>query len=154
MRCQCNFEDSDITSAGFTCFLSSPSAVTFRAKITGSQQTTASEMIGFLEEWIASGAFISVEAQLLMVDSSCAVLITSFGEQECRLEALTTSESTTLSVSDDTSSSGVPTSLIGVVIAVLVVVVMALTVVAVLVLILFKHRKRENLKLKATLTQE
>ena len=91
MRCQCNIESSGITGAGFQCFLTSSNAVTFRAKITGSRQATASELIEFLEDWTASGALISVQAQLLTADKDCAVGISSFQEPECQSDIPTQS---------------------------------------------------------------
>ena len=133
MRCQCNFEDSFITNAGFQCFPASPNAVTFRARISGSQQVTASEIIRHLEEWTASGAFISVQAQLLSADSSCAVRISSFGDQECQ------------STSEDPAGSGNTTVIIGAVVAVIVVLV-SLVVTSVVIFMLLRNRKTVKLQ--------
>ncbi len=132
MRCQC---DINITSAGFQCFPSSPNAVTFRARITGSQQTTASEMIRFLEEWTASEATISVQAQLLSSDGNCAVRIASLSEQECRLEEPTMQDSTIAAV-----SGGIPTVVfIGSIAAAVVIVLVFILAVVVLFMILQKR---------------
>ena len=49
----------------------------------GTQSTFASELVGSLEEWIASGNPISIQAQLLTPDTMCVVVISSTGVEEC-----------------------------------------------------------------------
>lgn len=142
MRCQCDMESSGITSAGFQCFPASPDAVTFRARITGSQQTTASGMIEYLTEWTTSGAFVAVQAQLLNADGNCDVMIASFGDRECRLEEPTTPDSTTTSdlASKSTPSANSDVVLIGSIIAAIVAVsAFAVTICA--VVMCFKRKK-------------
>ncbi len=62
-HCQCDFEANLISSAGFRCFLQTPTAVTFRAVLTGFPQATAPELAILLEAWTSSGAFLTMQSQ-------------------------------------------------------------------------------------------
>ena len=82
--CQCDFSrdsfhEIDIT-AGFQCFAASPTAVTFRAEI---MDTNVSELIAYIEEWVASQPTIVVLSSRLSIDSDCEVEIESFSDPEC-----------------------------------------------------------------------
>ena len=86
-RCQCNLNtDTTITGGGFLCFPESPQHITFRARIHGTMQVSASELITHLEIWLVSGAIIPVMAQLLSVEATCPVVIASTREAECTSE--------------------------------------------------------------------
>lgn len=96
-RCQCAIQIND--DAGFQCFDDSPNAITFRARINGSLEVSAMQVITFLEEWIASSDEpLSINAQLLDLDKNCAVSISSFGEPECLSDELTESPITVTTV--------------------------------------------------------
>ena len=144
-RCQCNFEADLISSAGFRCFPQSPTAVTFRALMTGSPQATAQELAIFLGDWISSGAFLTIQAQLLSVDGSCAITISSFGESECNPveETPATSTGTT---TPSSSPSGVSVTVIGSVAAVAVLVVLVVIVILSLIVVTLKRKKRYSFK--------
>ena len=138
-RCQCSVEVDQITTAGFICFPESPTAVTFRAKISGSQQVLSSQLISFLEEWTSSSVRILVQAQLLSVDGSCDVEISSASDPEC--------VATTPSVS---TPSGLNVTQISI-IAVVAILVLSLTIiVAVLALLLarWKHKRKGTVELQ------
>ena len=142
-RCQCSVETSQITTAGFSCFEQSPNAVTFRARITGTQQVSAQQFVNFLEDWIASGAFLSVQAQFLTADESCAISIASLGETECQPE----------SPAKETTESPIGGNffreiVIGSVLGVLLLLVAAIAVV-VTVLLLSKRHKKGKVDLQA-----
>lgn len=72
---------------GFLCFDSSPQAITYRAELHGTRDATVAELLQDMQEWIQDGATISVQFQLLTVDSTCDVSISSFTELECRTES-------------------------------------------------------------------
>ena len=152
IRCQCSFEDSQITNAGFQCFPSSPNAVTLRAKVSGSEQTTASELVGYLDDWTQEGAFISVQAQLLSADGSCSIVISSFGEQECNLEEATTpsTEATTLNLGDVTSSGVQTITFIGAVVAAVATILLAMIAILIVIVALLVRRNKTTLKMQAT----
>lgn len=135
LRCQCNFEARQITDASFQCFPESPTAVTFRAELTESHQPLAVQLTGFLEEWVSQGPYILVETQSLAVDDTCAVVVPSFSEEECKLVVTSTTVSTT----------GVNMSLVGGVVGVVVVVlVLVVGVVLAIMLVFWRHKKKTN----------
>ena len=129
-RCQCPVEVDQITTAGFICFPESPTAVTFRAKISGSQQVLTSQLISFLEEWTSSSVLILVQAQLLSVDGSCDVEISSASVPEC--------VATTPSVS---TPSGLNVTLISII---AVVVTLLLTIIVLVLALLLAQLKRKR----------
>lgn len=131
LRCRCGFEVGHITSAGFRCFPRSPNAVTFRAEISESRQLSASQLVSFLEAWVSSGPAISIQAQLLSVDSTCAIAISLFSEEEC--QSVTSS---------DAVPSGDTTLTVVVVTTVLVLIlVLAITVSTALLLMLWRRKR-------------
>ena len=91
--CQCDLSSS-ITDAEFRCFPASPNAVTFRARISSLEEMAA----GHLEEWTRSGALVSVQGQMLRVDRSCSIRISSFGDEECQSSEETMDEDYTIYV--------------------------------------------------------
>ena len=136
-RCQCTVEDSQITDAGFRCFEQSRTAVTFRAGVTGSQQISSQQLINLLDEWVASGATLFVQAQLLSVDMNCAVAISSFSDPECRTDSTTTSTITVVGV------------VLGGVVLILV-----LSIATVAVVLLLRRSKRAKVDLQTVTSQE
>ena len=82
--CKCVFfrDDIDIT-AGFQCFDQSPNAVTFRGEIGLSLTANSSQVISYLEQWVATDPTIIVLSSRLSVDSSCSVEISNFNDPEC-----------------------------------------------------------------------
>ena len=72
----------DIT-AGFQCFDQSPTAVTFRGEIGPSLTANSSQLISYLEQWVATDPTIVVLSSRLSVDSSCSVEISNFNDPEC-----------------------------------------------------------------------
>ncbi len=142
--CQCDFEADFISSAGFRCFPESPTAVTFRAVMTGSPQVSVPELATLLEDWTSFGAFLTIQAQLLSADGSCAVAISSFGERECNPLI----PDTTVAEPSAGPPSGISTILIGSVIAAAVFAILVVTVILGLMVVIVK-RRRNSLKLQA-----
>lgn len=128
-RCQCGFEVGQITNAGFRCFAGSPTAVTFRAEISESFRLPAFQLLGFLKAWISSGAVILVQAQMLSIDKTCIVTISSFNEEECN--------------SISTVSSGMDATLIGSAVAGALILILLLAIITIS-MILWKWKKRAN----------
>lgn len=69
---------------GFQCFASSPDAVTYRAQLHATTNTTVQELLRIIEQWVHSGKSLTIQLRLTVVDSSCDVQISSFAEMECR----------------------------------------------------------------------
>ena len=85
--CQCGFSreafhDIDIT-AGFQCFDESPTAVTFRGEIGAALTANSSQLISYLEQWVATNPTIVIQSSRLSIDSSCNVAIDNFNDPEC-----------------------------------------------------------------------
>ena len=85
--CQCGFSretfhNIDVT-AGFQCYDQSPTAVTFRGEIGPSLTANSSQLISYLEQWVATDPTIVVLSSRLSIDSSCSVEISNFNDPEC-----------------------------------------------------------------------
>ena len=126
-----------IRNGGFLCFLSSPNAVTYRAALHGTLKASVPDLIEDITEWLSSGASISVQFQLLAIDSSCSVAITSFSENECRNTVTENEGSTT---SDSQNYTGV---VVGVAIGVIVAIAVAITII-ILVIVILHHKNHHD----------
>ena len=141
-QCQCGFGVDQITAASFRCFPESPTAVTFRAEISESLRLSASQLTGFLEAWVSSGAVVSIQAQMLTIDDTCDVLISSFNEGECRSVVGTAGTTAVL------GTAGTTAALIGGVVAGgLVLVLLLAIVVSTALLVLWKRKKKAKVDL-------
>ena len=127
-RCGCAFTEDHITERGFQCFLSSPQAVTYRARLRGTGDATAADLLQDIEEWVQGGATISIQLQRFSVDARCDAGIDSFTESEC-------------SGSDITEA-----VIIGAVIGVILV-LLVLVVIVIVVLILVRRKRQASLNL-------
>ena len=119
-----------IRNGGFLCFPSSPNAVTYRAELHGTLKASVPDLIEDITQWLSSGASISVQFQLLTIDSSCSVAISSFNENECMATGTATNE----------PSTGV---VIGVAIGVIVAIAVAITII-ILVIVILHHKNRRD----------
>ena len=82
-RCQCGFTPDQITSSAFRCFPDSPQAVTYRAVLHGTANASSSDIISHIEEWVSEDAAISVQNDLINVDTNCDIEIFSDNDSEC-----------------------------------------------------------------------
>ena len=142
--CQCGFTIQHLSDSEFLCF-TDLSEVTFRARLHSTAQTTSSELIRYIEQWIAGGGSVLVERVRHFTDSTCQpVEVSSFSDPECG----TTTESPTESpTSDDTESptqaaqSDNTAAIIGgVAVAVVLILAMAITVIVIVILVLKNRR--------------
>ena len=81
----CELSNDDITQGEFQCFPGSPNQVTFRGKLQDRAQTTAREVIYYMEQWITSSDSVSIPVHhaRLSINSTCVVLIASLDDPEC-----------------------------------------------------------------------
>ncbi len=100
---------------------------------------STSQLLANLEEWILSGTSISIQAQLLSPDVTCAVSISSRDEDECRPQL----SSTDPSIVPSTEPLTIPTTWI--VVGVVVAMVVGIVVMIVMVVILI-HRSKKTSK--------
>ena len=133
-HCQCGLSAECITEGAFQCFENSERQVTFRARLCGTAQTNTSLLLAYLETFVAqTDSTIAVQGVRLDVDSSCSVIINSFGDLQCTMT--TASDSTTVAGQSDNSA-----AIIGGVVAVIVVV--AVTVIIITFLITRSYRAK------------
>ena len=133
--CKCvfsreTFYDIDIT-AGFQCFDQSPTAVTFRGEIGPSLTANSSQLISYLEQWVATDPTIVVLSSRLSVDSSCSVEISNFNDPEC----------------SDMTSTSTKTAIIGGGVGGVLVILVAALALVVVVGLLRTHQKRASYNL-------
>ena len=85
-RCGCvlNTESQDIIiqNSYFDCF--SSEAVTYRAELHGTRETTAAELLQHIQQWVKDGASIFLQSRRLSADPDCEVNISSFDEPGCQ----------------------------------------------------------------------
>ena len=89
-RCCCEFPSTLITRAHFTCPSSHPPPphpqhVTYRASIAPTGQLNRTMLEAVLREWPAIHRAILLQGELLSVDHTCPVIISSF-DKECIYE--------------------------------------------------------------------
>ena len=76
---ECGVTRAFIDTPSFACFPESPTSVTYRARLLGTDS-----LISLIEEWVSGGAGIIMTGVLVTVDSECPVAISSLGEGECQ----------------------------------------------------------------------
>ena len=147
-HCQCGLSAECITEGAFQCFENSEQQVTFRARLCGTAQTNTSLLLAYLETFVTqTDSTIAVQGVRLDVDSSCSVIINSFGDPQCTLTATTDSTAANPSVTTPTTASDSTTvagqsdntvAIIGGVVAVIVVV--AVTIIIITLIVAFVTR--------------
>ena len=126
--CQCGFTIQHLSDSEFQC-LTDLSEVTFRARLHGTAQATSSELIGYIEQWIAGGGSILVERVRHFTDSTChPVEISGFSDPECG------------TTTDDTRSDNSAAIIGGVVVAVVLIIAIAISVIVIVILVLKNRR--------------
>ena len=126
-----------IRNGGFLCFPSSPNAVTYRAELHGTLKASVPDLIEDITQWLSSGASISVQFQLLTIDKSCTVAISSFNENECR-NTVTENEGST------TQNTG---AVVGVAIGVIIAIAVAITIIILVIVILHRKSHRDTIEM-------
>ena len=127
-RCQCGLSVECITEGAFQCFENSDQQVTFRARLCGTAQTNTSLLLAHLETFVTqTDSTIAVQGVRLDVDSSCSIVINSFGDPQCTITTTTDSTTTMAAQSDNTAT------IVGGVVAVMIVVAVTVIVIAAMV---------------------
>ena len=81
-RCECLFPQDNLLEATFTCGYS-PTLTTYRNTLLGTHNFNATQLIGFIQDWVTSGPRINVKGYAVRIDKSCPVAIASMNEPEC-----------------------------------------------------------------------
>ena len=135
-HCRCELSAECITEGAFQCFENSERQVTFRARLCGTAQTNTSLLLAYLETFVAqTDSTIAVQGVRLDVDSSCSVIINSFGDPQCTMTTASESTTTVAGQSDNTAA-----IIVGGVVAVIVVV--AVTIIIIAFMITRSHRAK------------
>ncbi len=87
-RCNCGFSSSSIDTGEFSC-QTTITEVVYRSRIIGTSNTfTASELLAFVEDWIATeGTFTVNDILRLRTSTECPLRIQSFHDPECATNA-------------------------------------------------------------------
>ena len=113
-RCQCGLSAECITEDAFQCFENSDQQVTFRARLCGTGQTNTSLLLAHLENFVTqAGSTIAVQGVHLNVDSSCSVVINSFGDPQCTITTTTDNTAASPSVTTPMTTSDGTTTVAG-----------------------------------------
>ena len=81
-RCECHFPRANLLKASFSC-ASSPNLTTYRNTLIGTYNFNATQLIGFIQDWVTSAPQINIKDYSVWLDSSCPVAIASLKEPEC-----------------------------------------------------------------------
>ena len=123
--CQCGFSRETFhnadTTAAFQCFDNSPTAVTFRGEIGAALTDNSSQVISYMEQWVAMNPTIVIQSSRLSVDSDCNVKINSFNDPECGSETSTDGSANTGAIVGGAVGGVLATLIIAVSLAVIVV---------------------------------
>ena len=81
-RCECRFPRDHLLKATFKC-ASSPNLTTYRNTLIGTHNFNATQLIGFIQDWVESGPDIDIKDYAVSVDKGCPVAIASQSDPEC-----------------------------------------------------------------------
>ena len=81
-RCECHFPRANLLQPLFSC-ASSPNLTTYRNTLIGTHNFNATQLIGFVQDWVTSAPQINIKDYSVWLDSSCPVAIASLKEPEC-----------------------------------------------------------------------
>ena len=142
-RCQCGFTHDQITSSAFRCFPDSPQAVTYRAVLHGTANTSSSDIISHIEQWISEGVAISVQNVLIDVDTNCVLEIASNLDKEC-ITVITDTSTQPLTVVPmiTEKSSNAVSGIVGGVVSIVLTVIALIAIVGAIALLLKLKKKR------------
>ena len=69
------------------CFTpQSPGHVTYRAQVNRTLQTTARQLLTFIQQWVASTQSILIQGVQLDIDRTCEPTISTFNDAECTVD--------------------------------------------------------------------
>ncbi len=73
----------NIMNPKFRCFAESENAVTYRVEVSGTETTSAVEIVNYINNWIKNEALVTFDFIVIPVDSSCQVVVSSIADPEC-----------------------------------------------------------------------
>ena len=81
--CSCSLDSNALINSRLRCFDESINIVTFRTQLTGSSETSTSELISALETWIDSDNSFLANGVSLTFNTTCPLVISGFDSEEC-----------------------------------------------------------------------
>lgn len=81
-RCECLFPKDNLLEATFSCG-HSPNLTTYRNTLLGTHNFNATQLIGFIQDWMTSEPRININGYAVKIDKSCSAAIASMNEPEC-----------------------------------------------------------------------
>ena len=140
--CQCDFQESLISHAVLLCEEELPTIIVYRARIFRYHTYSASQLVGYVDEWVKQGASVTIGglAQVTF-DQDCPVRVNNVDEPICVQVALisTTSPSLVTAAADQ--------SLVITIVVVSVLSAVIFTVLITIIIVLLVHLQRQKKKL-------
>ncbi len=142
-QCPCGFNSSLILNSFMICFDDSPSHVTYRAVLTGTESVSTIQLARLMEQWVENDPIVVVQRAGLSVTNSCPIVIANLNSPECPEDITNRTQVATPTSSIATTSESPTESVVvnvgavagGVVAGVLAIAVLVLIVIVVLLLL-------------------
>ncbi len=144
-QCPCGFNSSLILNSFMVCFDASPSHVTYRAVLTGSESVSTIQLARLMEQWVENDPIVVVQRAGLSVTNSCPIVIANLNSPECPEDITNRTQMAT-----PTSSIATPSLTESVVVSVgavaggVVAGVLAIAVLVLIVIVLVMWRQRRS----------
>ncbi len=103
------------------CFDDSPSHVTYRAVLTGTESVSTIQLARLMEQWVDNDPVAVVQSAGLSVTNSCPVVITNLNSPECPEDITNRTTSSSEAVNVGAVAGGVVAGVVVVTIAVVIV---------------------------------
>ena len=130
-QCACGFNSSLILNPFIVCFDDSPSHVTYRAVLTGSESVSTIQLARLMEQWVENDPIVVVQSAGLSVTNSCPIVIANLNSPECPEDitnrtTATTSPTESVVVNVGAVAGGVVAGVLAIAVLVLIVIVVLL----------------------------
>ena len=127
-QCACGFNSSLILNPFIVCFDDSPSYLTYRAVLTGTESVSTIQLARLMEQWVENDPIVVVQSAGLSVTNSCPIVIANLNSPECPEDITNRTTSSSEAVNIGAVAEGVVAGVVVVTIAVLVVIAVVLLV--------------------------
>ena len=81
--CGCEFNSTLLSNSQLRCFDESPQVVIFRSQLSETSQTSTTELVSYIEQWIGNSEGVIVDAVFLGFETKCSLVINSLDAVEC-----------------------------------------------------------------------
>ena len=106
-QCQCEITTSHITQSEFSCHTGPSNTITYRARISGTDTQSASDLASLLRAWVESGeASIRVGTSRLHLDPTCDATLANIHAPDCKVDDTITPKPTQVTDKEPTVDDG------------------------------------------------